>query len=136
MRATVRVDGLQECIRAARRAGASAADLKQAWQPIGSLAVSKAKQIAPYREKDGWARKRRRKHVRDTVRASRLQNGVIVRAGGAAAPHAPYVVFGSEHNPRKFPFLDMAAQSLVPQMEFLLSVAMKRALESAGVDVT
>lgn len=102
MAAGVRVTGLREAVTALKRAGASTDDLKEAWQPIGREAVQKSRQVAP----------KRTGRLAGNIRSSRRQNGVVVSVGGARAPYASYVYYGSVHNPRPVRFIEVAITAM------------------------
>lgn len=93
--AQVRVDGLNRLIRDFKRAGGDAEYLKDAWVPIGEKVKKEAERAVPVRSGK----------LKSTIRLSRAQRSVTIRAGNAKAFYAPWVSFGSVHNKTPKPFL-------------------------------
>ena len=90
----VRVQGLRTAQRQLAAAGASADDLKDLMQALGSI-VTKA---ANPPEKTG--------RLAATIRAGRGKTKAVVRAGGARAPYAGVIHYGwPARNIRPQPFL-------------------------------
>ena len=88
-RTGVQVVGLSRTITQMRKLGVDAADLKEAWEPLGYQAVGVAMSLTPQRTGK----------LARSVRASRKQNGVTVRVGNARAPYAVYPHFGTTYQP-------------------------------------
>jgi HK97 gp10 family phage protein len=81
----VRMEGFREFQRALRKLGAQAADFKEIMFPIGEKVVNDAKSLTPVRTGS----------LRDSIRASKAQNSVSIRAGKAKVPYASFVEWGT-----------------------------------------
>ena len=66
-----------------------------------------------------------------SVRGSKAKNRVTVSAGGARAPYAPYVAFGSVHNPNPIKFLYIALDSV--DAASMIEKAVADAIRRAGL---
>lgn len=86
--AGVRITGLNETIRALRRLGVEANDLKEIMFDIGNKVVDDAKALTPVRTG----------RLRESIRASKAQRKSVIRGGSARVPYASFVEFGSVHN--------------------------------------
>lgn len=82
--ATIQVKGARELARSLRRAGVQVQDLKAANERVGLIVVTRAKALAP--SVSGA--------MAGSIRASRKQAGVSVRAGGGTVPYAAVIQWG------------------------------------------
>lgn len=78
----IRVEGLRTAQRQLAAAGASADDLKDLMQSIGSIVVGAANPPS------------RSGQLASTIRAGRGKTKAVVRAGGAKAPYAGVIHYG------------------------------------------
>ena len=119
--AGVRVDGLKQTVAAMQKAGVEVDDLKEGFAAVGQAVVDRARIASPTRtgRLDG------------SIRASRRKNGVVVSAGGARAPYARYVAYGSMHNPDPVPFIELAVAAT--PIDPMIAEALNRALARAGL---
>lgn len=81
---TIRVEGARELARSLRRAGVAVADMKAANERVGAIVAVRAKELAP---RDSGA-------LAGSVRPSKQQAGVTVRAGGGRVPYAAVQQWG------------------------------------------
>ena len=96
----VRIEGLSKTVRALKKAGAEAQDMKDLMHAIGMLVVNAAK--PPVRSG----------RLAATIRAGRGQTKAVVRAGGAAAPYAGVIEYGwPAHNIQPRHYLTEALQA-------------------------
>ena len=86
--AGVRITGLNETIRALKRLGVEADDLKEIMYDIGNKVVDDAKALTPVLTG----------RLRESIRASKAQRKAVIRGGSARVPYASFVEFGSVHN--------------------------------------
>jgi hypothetical protein len=88
-------------------------DLKDGYQRVGQKIVDASRNYAP--QKSG--------RLRASIRTSRRQSGIVISAGGARAPYAPYVYFGSAHNRPAKPFIMQGAERVDVPAEVERAVA-------------
>lgn len=119
--AGVRVDGLKQTVTAMQRAGVEVDDLKDGFAKVGQAVTTRAKVLSPSRTG----------RLDASIRASRRKNGVVVSAGGARAPYARYVAYGSIHNPNPVAFLELAVAST--PIDPMVAEALNAALARAGL---
>jgi HK97 gp10 family phage protein len=100
----VKVTGLSNLTRTMRAAGRDLDDLKAANERVGLIVSSRARADAP----------RQSGKLASTVRGARATRKAVVRAGGAKAPYARYVEFGTRKM-RARPYLRKAAVETRPQ---------------------
>lgn len=81
----VRVRGLDEALKAIRRAGEGSEDMRELMHQIGTVVVGTARTLAPV----GSGR------LRDSLRAGRGKTKAVVRAGGARVPYGGVRHYGS-----------------------------------------
>lgn len=84
--ATVEVTGLNKVLRQMKKLGVEARDLKDAFQRIGAKVTADATSGAPVRSG----------RLAGSVRQSRRQNSVYIRAGGKRTYYAPFVHWGTK----------------------------------------
>ncbi|WP_235739036.1 hypothetical protein [Nocardioides alcanivorans] len=84
MASGVRVEGLTRATRALRSMGVEVNDLKDAFSRISTTGAGIAARFAP--KKSG--------RLASNVRGNRAQSKAVIRAGGAAAPHAGPINYG------------------------------------------
>lgn len=120
--AQVRVDGLNRLVRDFKRAGGDVDDLKDALAPVGEKVKKAAERTVPV-GKTG--------NLKSTIRVSRAQRSVTIRAGNAKAYYAPFVSFGSVHNPTPKPFLREALNQTDVSGE--VAVAIDSLLRKSGL---
>ena len=96
--AQVRIDGFNKLVRDFKRAGGDVEDVKDALAPAGAKVAKKAEQIVPVKSGD----------LKDSIRVSRAQRSVTVRAGNAKAYYAPFVSYSSARGKTPTPFLQTA----------------------------
>ena len=80
----VRVEGLQETVRALQRAGVEVNDLKDVFAPIAAEAADVAQGFTP----------RRTGALRASVRGNRAKNKAVVTIGKARVPYAGPILYG------------------------------------------
>lgn len=82
----VKIEGLQQAIRALQRYGAEAEELKDSMQRVGQRAVRQAKANAPYRSG----------RLQASIRQSRAKASVTIRSGNnGALRYATFNEFGT-----------------------------------------
>lgn len=86
--AGVRITGLNQTLRALKKLGVEANDLKDAMFRIGNKVVGDAKRLTPVRTGA----------LQGSIRASKAQRTAVIRGGSARVPYASFVEFGSVHN--------------------------------------
>ena len=121
MTASVRVEGLSRTIGQLKKLGVESSDLKEAWIPLGRDVTNRAKQEAPNRTG----------RLAGSIRPSKRQNGVTIRAGGASAPYAPYVYFGASTQPGPRPFIKIALQYV--DVDTAILRALDQAIRTSGL---
>ena len=119
--AGVRVQGLKQTVSAMQRAGVEVEDLKEGFAAVGDAVVTRARGLSPSRTGKLDA----------SIRASRRKNGVVVSAGGARAPYAGYVAYGSIHPPHPVAFIELA--SAMTPIDSLIAEALNASLARAGL---
>jgi hypothetical protein len=119
--ATVKVRGLTKTLTALTQAGVDVQDLKGGFHEIGNKVVARAEPLAP--ERSGA--------LKESIRASKARNKITVRAGGAKAFWAPWVVYGSVHNKPANNFIVSALKGM--PIEQLVSRAVTDAMRRAGL---
>ena len=80
----VEVTGARELARTLKRAGVNVNDMKDANQRTGEIVVRAAGGVVP----------RRTGRLASSIRPSRMQAGVTIRAGGASLPYAGVQHYG------------------------------------------
>lgn len=100
MSAGVRVENLRAVIRSLERFGVEAADLKAAFNRIGSMV---ARSIISYTPTLTGA-------LAASVRASKTKNKAVVRAGSARVVYAGVQNFGGYHNITGHHFMEKGVQ--------------------------
>lgn len=121
MTASIRVEGLSRTIGQLKKLGVESSDLKEAWIPVGRDVTNRARQEAP----NDTGR------LAGSIRPSKRQNGVTIRAGGARAPYAPYVYFGAVTQPGPRPFIDAALQYV--DVDTAILRALDQAIRTSGL---
>lgn len=116
----VKVDGLRDVARTLERLGVEAADLKNAFNKIGSIVSDEAKTLTPVLTG----------RLAASIRASKTKNKATVRAGGARIPYAGVIHYGGYNNITGTYFLTKAAsnkeQSVVDALETELNSIINR----------
>lgn len=98
--AAVQVLGLNEALRALKRAGDDFEDLKDANQELGSHVATRAAAIVP----------RRTGTLASSIKANRAKKKVTIKAGGGKAVYAGVIEYGwSARGIRPQPYLRTAA---------------------------
>lgn len=98
----MRVEGLNETLRALKKAGADAEDMKQLMFALGSIVVAAAQPKAPTLSGK----------MSSTIRAGKGRTKAVVRAGGAKAPYAGVIHYGwPARNVEPHPYLADAVTS-------------------------
>ncbi len=124
MTASIRVEGLSRTIGQLKKLGVESSDLKEAWQPVGRDVVERARKWTPM-QKDGGA-------LRESVRASKRQNGVTIRAGYAGrVSYAQYVHWGASTQPGPRPFIKIGVSEVDIDGEILQ--ALDLAIRTSGL---
>ncbi len=121
MTASIKVEGLSRTIGQLKKLGVQSSDLKEAWIPMGRDMTNRSKQEAP----NSTGR------LAGTIRPSKRQNGVTIRAGGARAPYAPFVYFGASTQPGPRPFMLKALEGYDVTGQILK--ALDQAIRSSGL---
>lgn len=119
--AQVRVEGLNQLVRDFKRVGGDVAELKEELVPIGEKVAKRARVVVP---------KGATRRLGKSIRVSKAQRSVTVRAGGGSASYAPFVAFGSRHNPAPVRFLSIALADTDVSGEVL--IAINRIMDKAG----
>lgn len=97
---TVRVEGLNECVRSLRKLGDDLGDLKEANNTLGREIASRASAVAP----------RRSGTLAGSIKTNKAAKKVQIKAGGARAAYAGVIEYGwPARNIRPQPFLRKAA---------------------------
>lgn len=120
--ATVEVKNLNKVLRQMKRLGVEMRDLKDAFQRIGAKVTADATSGAPVRSG----------RLSGSVRQSRRQNSVYIRAGGKRTYYAPYVHWGTKEI-RKNPWMTRAAQKNAKYALRELETEMQQLINQLGV---
>lgn len=120
--ATVEVKNLNKVLRRMKKLGVEMRDLKDAFQRIGARVTSDAQSGAPVRSG----------RLSGSVRQSRRQNSVYIRAGGKRTYYAPYVHWGTKEI-RKNQWMTRAAQKNAKYALRELETEMQQLINQLGV---
>lgn len=121
--ATLRVDGLRQAVRQLERLGAEVADLKGVMGEVGGVVAAHAADLAP----------RRRGTLAASIRPGKAKAKATVRAGGARAPHAKWVEFGSVHN-KPVGFLRQAARDKQGESAAIVNKGIRGIIANLNLD--
>lgn len=97
---TVRVEGLNECVRSLKKLGDDLGDLKEANNTLGREIASRASAVAP----------KRSGRLAASIKTNKAAKKVQIKAGGTRAAYAGVIEYGwPARNIRPQPFLRKAA---------------------------
>ena len=120
--ATVEVKNLNKVLRQMKKLGVEARDLKDAFQRIGAKVTADATSGAPVRSGA----------LSRSVRQSRRQNSVYIRAGGKRTYYAPFVHWGTKDIKRNR-FMTRAAERNAGYALKQLEMEMQSLINQLGV---
>lgn len=97
---SVRVSGLNKCIRSLQKFGVEVEDLKAVFSRISNVVIDDARNLINSRSGD----------LAGSLRASKTKNKAIVRAGSARVPYAGVIEYGGYNGITPQEYLQGAAE--------------------------
>lgn len=134
-RAEVRIRGGRELRRRLRQAGQDMTELKAANREAAEIVTAAA--IARSPTGTGATGRKKRRRLKETVRAQASATSGRVKVGGAANPYAGPIHFGwPARNIQANPFVSEAAQKKEPVWLRLYEAHIEKILSSISGDIT
>jgi hypothetical protein len=119
---TVRVEGLNQAVRALKRYGVEVADLKATFAEVAAEGARLASGYAP--KLSG--------RLSGSVRGNKAQNKAVITAGGARVPWAGPINYGwRKRNIRPREFMQRADADLAPRVVGMLEEGLDEAARKA-----
>jgi hypothetical protein len=120
----VRVEGLNQTVRALQRAGVEVGDLKETFGAIAAEGARLASSFAP----------RRSGLLATTARGNQAKNKAVVAAGKARVPYAGAINYGwPKRGIEPSLFMQRADKALAPRALRMAESGLDRAIEKAGL---
>lgn len=119
----VRVTGIRENVRALRKAGVEADDMKNVMHEVGNIVVRAAQPPV------------RTGKLKNSIRSARQQNRAVVRVGNAAVPYAGPIHWGwASRNIKPQPFIPEAISEEWNTIYTALEAGLEEVIKRAGLD--
>jgi hypothetical protein len=120
----VKVEGLNQTVRALQKAGVEIADLKSVFSGIAAEGASLASSFAPVRTG----------RLRASVRGNKAKNKAVIAAGKARVPYAGPVNYGwPRRGIKPALFMQRADRTLQPRAVDMLEAGLDEVIRKAGL---
>ena len=121
----MRVENLNQTVRALQRAGVEVSDLKATFSAISAEGARMASSFAP----------KRTGRLAGSVRGNKAKNKAVIIAGRARIPYAGAINYGwRARNIRPSLFMQRVDTAITPRAITMLNEGLTEAIKKAGVD--